>query len=60
MGVFRENAGGQIEQTPLSELLRSDVPGSLRAWARMHGAGWQWEMLGSLLSSARTGDKSSQ
>jgi SAM-dependent methyltransferase len=58
LGVFRETADGKFGQTPVSECLRSDVPGSMRAWARMAGAGWQWEMLGGLLSSARTGNKS--
>ena len=57
VGVFRETAKG-FEQTPLSELLRSDAPGSLRAWAQVAGAGYQWEMLGGLLSSARTGNNS--
>jgi len=57
VGVFRETAGGKFEQTPLSELLRSDVPGSLRAWAQVAGASWQWDMLGGLLSTARTGNK---
>src|SRR6059036_1270321 len=59
VGVFREAPGGRIEQTALSECLRSDVPGSMRAWARMNRADWQWQMLGRLLNSVRTGNPSS-
>ena len=57
VGVFRETADGRFEQTPMSECLRSDMPGSIRAWARVAGASWQWELLAGLLSSARTGNK---
>lgn len=58
LGVFRENVRGQFEQTALSERLRSDVPLSVRGWARMNGSPWMWEMLGGLLSTVRTGKKS--
>src|SRR3989442_8534456 len=34
VGVFRETQDGSFEQSPLSECLRSDLPGSMRAWAR--------------------------
>jgi len=57
IGIFRENEGGQFEQTELSECLRSDVPGSMRAWARAVGANWCWGMMGDLLNSGRTGQK---
>ena len=57
VGVFREMEGGKFGQTPMSECLRRDVAGSMRAWARVLGAGWQWEMLGNLLTTARTGKK---
>src|SRR5262249_15269070 len=33
VGVFAEDAGGRFGLTPLSELLRSDAPESLRAFA---------------------------
>ena len=32
-GIFAENQQGQFTMTPLAATLRSDVPGSLRAWA---------------------------
>src|SRR5437763_1242297 len=50
VGIFHEDAGGKFEQTPLSELLRKDVPGSMRAWARIAGSEWQWDLLGDLLT----------
>lgn len=57
IGVFREDANGRFEQTVLSEYLRSDIPGSMRAWARLSGAKWQWDVLASSLDCARTGNK---
>jgi hypothetical protein len=36
-GIFTEIATGRFAQTPLSELLRGGVPGSLRSWIRMMG-----------------------
>lgn len=37
VGVVAELANRRFALTPLSELLRSDVPGSLRGWATMFG-----------------------
>jgi len=59
VGIFRQNEAGQFEQTPLSECLRSDVPGSMRAWARTCGAKWHWDMLAELIDCVRAGKKSS-
>src|SRR5438445_308763 len=59
VGVFRETPNGRFDQTALSACMRSDVPGSMRAWARVNRAGWQWQMLGNLLYSVRTGNASS-
>ena len=53
VGIFRETPNG-FEQTPLSECLIS-APGSLRAWARMGGVGWQWQTIGDLLETVKTG-----
>jgi hypothetical protein len=54
-GVFEHDADERFGLTPLSELLRSDVPGSQRCFAAMMGgefhAAW-----GELLHSARTGE----
>ena len=54
-GVFAEDAEGRFCQTPLSEVLRSDVPGSMRAVADYCGADWSWRPWGKLLDSVRTG-----
>jgi hypothetical protein len=37
VGVFAEGDDGRFGLTPLAEYLRSDVPGSLRAWAMQIG-----------------------
>ena len=44
-----------MELTPLAEVLRSDVPGSLRASAVLYGERWWWYACGELLHSVRTG-----
>jgi hypothetical protein len=36
LGIFSENAQGQFSSTPLSDVLRSDTPGSQRAMAIMN------------------------
>jgi O-methyltransferase domain len=41
--------------TPLAEVLRSDVPHSLRAYAIMNGEQWVWQSLGAIEHSVRTG-----
>jgi hypothetical protein len=56
VGVFRETPTG-FEQTPMSECLIS-VPGSLRAWARMGGVNWQWQTIGDLFETVKTGRNS--
>lgn len=56
-GIFQEDAEGRFAQTELSNLLRSDVPGSQRAEARMTASPWFWKMLAGMQESARTGAK---
>ncbi len=53
VGIFQETQAG-FSQTPLSELLVT-APSSMRAWARMGGAPWVWEMRGDLLETVKTG-----
>ena len=55
VGVFAEDADGRFRQTPLSEVLRSDVPGSMRAVADYCGADWSWRSWGHMLECVRTG-----
>ncbi|MFO0936536.1 MAG: methyltransferase [Gemmataceae bacterium] len=54
VGVFAEE-DGRFRQTPLSEVLRSDVRGSMRAVADYCGADWSWRPWGQLLETVRTG-----
>ena len=55
VGVFAEDEGGRFRQTPLSEVLRTGVPGSMRAVADYCGADWSWRPWGRLLETVRTG-----
>jgi hypothetical protein len=57
LGIFRQNGSGRFEQTPIPEYLRTDIPGSLRAWARMVASKWNWDLVGSLMETVRTGAK---
>src|SRR4051794_32600603 len=56
VGVFAEYPDARFRQTPLSEVLRSDVPGSMRAVADYCGADWSWRPWGRLLETVRTGE----
>ncbi len=55
IGVFAENAEKKFELTPISALLRSDVPNSVRDFAVMMGEGWIWQAWGELPYSVKTG-----
>ena len=55
LGVFAETDDRRFELTPTAELLRPGVPGSLRAYAIMSGADWNWRPYGGLLDSVKTG-----
>jgi hypothetical protein len=54
--VFSEDAQGRFALTPLGETLRSDVPGSMRAFARMVGMPPTWEAWREMLHSVKTGE----
>jgi predicted O-methyltransferase YrrM len=54
-GIFAEDAEGRFANTPLSEMIRSDTPGSLRAMSQFVGAPESWLPWGDLLESVRTG-----
>lgn len=41
VGVFAERAGRHFAQTPISRLLRTDVPGSMRSLALLAGERWR-------------------
>ncbi len=56
VGVFSEDAAGAFSLTPLAASLRSDVPGSLRAFVIMMGEQWVWNSWREALHSVRTGE----
>jgi hypothetical protein len=55
VGVFAGDADRGFALTPVGELLRSDVAGSLRAFAIMQGERWVWQSWGAIEFSVRTG-----
>jgi DNA-binding Lrp family transcriptional regulator len=55
-GVFREGSGLEFENTSLSEVLRSDVPGSMHGFAVMMVDEYNLDAYKELLGSVRTGE----
>jgi hypothetical protein len=55
-GIFAEVGDCHFALTPQAELLRDDVPGSLRAWAMMLGGESFWKPWGELLACVKTGE----
>jgi hypothetical protein len=55
IGIFAEDADGRYRQTPLSDVLRTDHPGSMRPFALMLGAGFIWKPTGELAAGITTG-----
>jgi hypothetical protein len=58
LGIFAEDTTGRYRQTPLSETLRSDRPGSIRPSAMMMGAHFFWRPVGALEETVRSGQPS--
>ena len=56
IGIFRENDEHHFTATPMSELLRSDHPRSMRSWPQFVRRGYHWAAWGDLLASVRTGE----
>src|SRR5690606_8158697 len=56
VGVVASADGDRFAATELSELLRTDNPGSLRAWAQMVGAPFHMRALTDLVGAIRTGE----
>jgi len=54
VGIFQEIDGKRFTLTPTAALLQSDVPGSMRALARMYG-GEQYQAWGEALHSVQSG-----
>lgn len=57
VGVVAELDNRQFALTPLGELLRSDVPGSLRGWATMVGMPFHRYSWTDLYETVRTGTR---
>lgn len=55
VGVFAETETKIFALTPSAELLRSDVPGSMRDAAIFMGEPWHWAVYGQMLYSVETG-----
>jgi SAM-dependent methyltransferase len=58
VGIFAELSDGRFANTPLSELMRSDAPGSVRNIARWITHPLHWRSVGDLDYSVRTGKPS--
>ena len=58
VGVFSEEPAGTFGLNAAGELLRSDVPGSLRVAAEVAGEPWMRGAWGGLLHSIKTGETS--
>jgi len=56
LGVFSEEDGPRFRLTPMADLLRSDVSGSLRVNAEVTGEPWMWRPWGNLMHSIKTGE----
>ena len=56
VGVFAEDDKSRFALTPLSETLRTDVPGSLRAFATVELGEEHYPAWGELLHSVKTGE----
>ncbi|WP_081972649.1 methyltransferase [Leptolyngbya sp. KIOST-1] len=54
IGLFSESADGRFGITPLSEVLTSDSPMSLKKLTEVFGASW-WQLWGGLENALRTG-----
>jgi hypothetical protein len=55
IAVFAEDDGKRFRNTPLSDTLRRDQPGSIRGFARLQGMEMAWRAWGELAYSVRTG-----
>jgi O-methyltransferase domain/Dimerisation domain len=55
VGVFTETARGEFALTSIGALLRSDMPGNLRAFSRFQGEDWHWGSWGAILDCVRSG-----
>jgi Dimerisation domain len=58
IGVFKQVSPRVFENTPMSDCLRKDVPGSQWAFLQVFAPGWGiWDGLGEMLQTLRTGKR---
>ena len=55
LGVFNETQSRTFANTPLSEVLRADIPGSMRNSMIFMGEPWHYNTWSNMLHSAKTG-----
>lgn len=55
-GIFEIDENMMVSNTPISEFLREEVPGSQRNFARMMGSPWMWKVFNNLEHSVKTGE----
>lgn len=55
-GIFEESQDHRFHLTPVGDILREDVPGSLRMWAMLYGADWHWAAMANSMYSVETGE----
>ncbi|MBV9866355.1 MAG: methyltransferase domain-containing protein [Abitibacteriaceae bacterium] len=55
-GIFVEDENGRFALTPVAELLRSDVPGSMRDFTILMGHETHWNAWGNFMHSIQTGE----
>ena len=56
VGIFAEEEQGRFAQTPLGATLRTNVPGSLRAWVNGQLGGEHYRAWGESMHSVQTGE----
>jgi hypothetical protein len=56
VGIFEEMHDARFALTALGEMLRSDVPGSVRRGAIVASEEWHWRTYGHFIHSVRTGE----
>lgn len=54
-GIFELHSNGNVSNTPFSEALRSDVPGSQRNFLRMMGSNWMWDIFNQMDETVKSG-----
>lgn len=56
-GIFAEAADRTFRLTPMADQLRSDAPQSMRDFALLQGAEWNWRGSAALLHAVQTGER---